>query len=176
VLLPPEKRRSSSHGSQGITISCTWPNNPLVVPGNGRHHQEYLGDLLRARLRSGHPRCGVRHRRRTPVPFPNGSVTGLDISPHALRYCSGRGCREVAGASVMALPFRDEAFDLVTSFDILYFKGIHDERALNENGPGLRPGGRVSFEFPPLTGCEEPMTSRSHGPSVHLQGNDAQNS
>jgi len=94
-----------------------------------------------------------------------GSVFGLDISPHALGYCSARGCTQVAGASVMALPFRDEAFDLVTSFDILYFEGIHDERALNETSRVLRPGGRVFIRVPAfdwLRGTHDVRVSTAH--------------
>jgi len=94
-----------------------------------------------------------------------GSASGLDVSPHALRYCSGRGCTEVAGASVMALPFRDEAFDLVTSFDILYFKGIHDETALKETARVLRPGGRVFIRVPAfdwLRGTHDVKVSTAH--------------
>ena len=70
-----------------------------------------------------------------------GSATGLDISGHALRFCAGRGCRNLTKASVTALPFREESFDLVTSFDILYFEGIDDAVALRETARVLRPGG-----------------------------------
>jgi len=77
-----------------------------------------------------------------------GSVTGLDISPHALQLCADRGCPKVSRASVMALPFRNESFDLVTSFDILYFQGIHDETALAETERVLRPGGRLLIRVP----------------------------
>jgi ubiquinone/menaquinone biosynthesis C-methylase UbiE len=94
-----------------------------------------------------------------------GSVTGVDISPYALRFCSGRGCPQVAGASVMALPFRAEAFDLVTSFDILYFEGIHDETALHETARVLRPGGRLLMRVPAfdwLRGTHDTRVSTAH--------------
>ena len=94
-----------------------------------------------------------------------GSVIGLDISPYALRFCADRGCREVARASVMALPFRDEAFDLVTSFDILYFEGIHDETALQETARILRPGGRLLIRVPAfdwLRGTHDARVSTAH--------------
>lgn len=94
-----------------------------------------------------------------------GSVMGLDISSHALRFCAARGCDEVARASVMALPFRDEAFDLVTSFDILYFEGIHDETALKETARVLRSGGRLLIRVPAfdwLRGIHDAKVSTAH--------------
>jgi SAM-dependent methyltransferase len=94
-----------------------------------------------------------------------GSVTGLDISAHALRFCADRGCTEVARASVMALPFRDETFDLVASFDILYFEGIRDEIALQETARVLRPGGRALLRVPAfdwLRGMHDVRVSTAH--------------
>lgn len=94
-----------------------------------------------------------------------GSVIGLDISSHALRFCADRGCTEIARASVMALPFRGEAFDLVTSFDILYFEGIHDETALQETARILRPGGRLLIRVPAfdwLRGAHDTKVSTAH--------------
>jgi SAM-dependent methyltransferase len=94
-----------------------------------------------------------------------GSVTGLDISSHALRFCAERGCTEVARASVMALPFRDRTFDLVTSFDILYFEGIHDETALKETARVLRSGGRLLIRVPAfdwLRGMHDAKVSTAH--------------
>ena len=95
-----------------------------------------------------------------------GSVTGLDISAHALCFCAERECTKVTRASVMALPFREKSFDLVTSFDILYFEGIDDQTALRETARVLRPGGRLLIRVPALTGCEERMTPGSPRPIV----------
>ena len=94
-----------------------------------------------------------------------GSVTGLDISAHALRFCAERGCTEVGRASVMALPFREETFDLVTSFDILYFKGIRDEVALQETARVLCKGGRLLIRVPAfdwLRGTLDTRVSTAH--------------
>ena len=94
-----------------------------------------------------------------------GTVFGVDISPHALRFCSDRGCKEVARASVTALPFRDSSFDLVTSFDILYFEGVHDETALEETERVLRPGGRLLMRVPAfdwLRGTHDVRVSTAH--------------
>jgi len=94
-----------------------------------------------------------------------GTVTGLDISAHALGFCAERGCREVTRASVMALPFREESFDLVTSFDILYFEGIDDKTALQETARVLRPGGRLMIRVPAfdwLRGTHDAKVSTAH--------------
>jgi ubiquinone/menaquinone biosynthesis C-methylase UbiE len=94
-----------------------------------------------------------------------GTVTGLDISVHALRLCAQRGCTEVARASVMALPFREESFDLVTSFDILYFEGVDDQAALQETARVLRPGGRLLIRVPAfdwLRGTHDAKVSTAH--------------
>jgi SAM-dependent methyltransferase len=94
-----------------------------------------------------------------------GTVTGLDISDQALHFCAERRCTEIARASVMALPFGDGAFDLVTSFDILYFEGIHDEIALQETARVLRPGGRLLIRVPAfdwLRGTHDTKVSTAH--------------
>jgi ubiquinone/menaquinone biosynthesis C-methylase UbiE len=94
-----------------------------------------------------------------------GSVTGLDISDHALHFCAERGCTEVTRASVMALPFREKSFDLVTSFDILYFEGIHDGAALQEAARVLRPSGRLLIRVPAfdwLRGTHDARVSTAH--------------
>ena len=94
-----------------------------------------------------------------------GLVTGIDISGHALRFCAARGRRELARASVMALPFRERIFDLVTSLDILYFRGIHDRTALKEAKRVLRPGGRLLIRVPAfdwLRGIHDMRVSTAH--------------
>jgi ubiquinone/menaquinone biosynthesis C-methylase UbiE len=94
-----------------------------------------------------------------------GSVTGLDISAQALCFCAERGCAKVTRASVMALPFREKSFDLVTSFDILYFEGIDDQTALRETARVLRPGGRLLIRVPAfdwLRGTHDARVSTAH--------------
>ena len=48
----------------------------------------------------------------------------------------------------MALPFKTASLDLVTSFDVLYMKGIDDEKSLGEFGRVLVLGGRVLLRLP----------------------------
>ncbi|HEX8148783.1 MAG TPA: class I SAM-dependent methyltransferase [Pyrinomonadaceae bacterium] len=75
-----------------------------------------------------------------------GRVAGIDLSADGLDFCRSRGLRDVARASVTALPFADETFDLVTSFDVLVqLPGEgSDELAMREMFRVLRPGG-VAF-------------------------------
>ena len=72
-----------------------------------------------------------------------GRVAGVDVSADAIAFCRRRGLGDVAQASVMALPFADSTFDLVTSFDVLVqLPGEgSDELALREMCRVLRPGG-----------------------------------
>lgn len=71
-------------------------------------------------------------------------VIGVDLIPDALKFCRERGHRLLARASVTALPFADESFDLVTSFDVLVQLPGADELAAREMYRVLRPGG-VAF-------------------------------
>jgi len=74
---------------------------------------------------------------------PDAEVSGIDIAPDALHYARSRGHLRLAQASATELPFADEAFDIVTSFDVLVQLpgGDAAERAMNEMHRVLRPGG-----------------------------------
>ena len=75
----------------------------------------------------------------------NGRIIGLDFIDTALRFCQQSGERLLVQASATDLPFANEAFDLVTSFDVLeQLGGSADERAMYEMYRVLRPGG-VAF-------------------------------
>src|SRR5438309_164976 len=60
--------------------------------------------------------CGVGGGLRWLSAF--GKVTGIDLHPLAIQY-SSRVSARVSRASVQALPFASETFDLVTSFEVL---------------------------------------------------------
>lgn len=73
-----------------------------------------------------------------------GRPVGVDITWTGLSFAHDRGERAIAQASAMHLPFRDAAFDLVTSFDVI--TTLHDEdeaAALEEMHRVLRPGGHL---------------------------------
>ncbi len=78
-----------------------------------------------------------------------GTVTGLDISRLALAYCRRRQAERLACASGTSLPFPTHTFDLVTSLDVLYERGVHsDFDAVAEVHRVLRPGGRLLLRLP----------------------------
>jgi ubiquinone/menaquinone biosynthesis C-methylase UbiE len=71
-------------------------------------------------------------------------IVGIDLSETALKFCS-RQHQDLARASVSDLPFADETFDLITSFDVLqHVSDGNDVRAFAEFHRVLRPGG-VAF-------------------------------
>ncbi|HEX6292610.1 MAG TPA: class I SAM-dependent methyltransferase [Herpetosiphonaceae bacterium] len=92
-----------------------------------------------------------------------GSVAGLDLAPLAIQFGQRRLPGRLTRGSVVALPFADEAFDLVTSFDVLYHRAVIDEReALSETVRVLRHGGRFLVRLPAYR-----WLSSKHDRSVH---------
>jgi SAM-dependent methyltransferase len=80
----------------------------------------------------------------------HGRATGVDLSPEALAFCRARGVRAARG-TLLALPFADAAFDVVTSFDVIYHEWVPDDRAaLAELARVLRPGGLLLVRVPAL--------------------------
>ena len=78
-----------------------------------------------------------------------GQVTGCDFSILALRYCHQRAIQQITQASVTALPFPPEFFDLITSFDVLYERGVDSPAAaLAEFKRILRPAGKLLLRLP----------------------------
>jgi ubiquinone/menaquinone biosynthesis C-methylase UbiE len=71
-------------------------------------------------------------------------VTGLDISKEALHFCAERKLDRLVNGDVASLPYKDNTFDLITSFDVLYHKDVSSELAtLKEFLRVLKPNGRI---------------------------------
>jgi ubiquinone/menaquinone biosynthesis C-methylase UbiE len=83
--------------------------------------------------------------------LPDARVTGLDISPVMLARCSRRGLRDVALGSGNALPYADAQFDSVLAATWV-MRYLHVDVALAEMARVTRPGGRIMFDLPFMTG------------------------
>jgi SAM-dependent methyltransferase len=78
-----------------------------------------------------------------------GTVAGFDFSTEALRFCHQRNLTRLAQASVVDIPFADNTFDLIVSFDVICEQGVPDDRqALRELARVLKPGGRLLLRLP----------------------------
>jgi SAM-dependent methyltransferase len=78
-----------------------------------------------------------------------GVVTGVDLYSQALEFCRRRNARRLTRASVLELPFAEDSFDLITSFDVLYERAVSNELvALKEFSRVLSPNGRLVLRLP----------------------------
>lgn len=99
-----------------------------------------LGGATRARILD----CGCGTGANLSLFTPFGVSYGFDQSAFGLQTGSQLGRRGLVRASAAAVPFASQAFDLVTSFDVLYALDEHDERAaVAEMFRVVRPGGHV---------------------------------
>lgn len=79
-----------------------------------------------------------------------GRAMGIDLAAEAVDFCRVRSVR-AARAALLALPFPGAAFDVVTSFDVLYHQWVEDDgAAVTEMARVLRPGGVLLVRVPAL--------------------------
>ena len=79
---------------------------------------------------------------------PFGRTFGFDFNPDAIRRSRVSG-RPIVRADIQHIPFRENTFDLATSFDVV--QSVPDDRAaLREMGRVLRPGGSVMLNVTAL--------------------------
>jgi SAM-dependent methyltransferase len=79
---------------------------------------------LVARAAAAHPParlldCGCGTGVNLPMLAQYGTAFGFDLTWTGLKFAKDHGTRRLAQASVVQVPFRDQAFDLVTCFDVL---------------------------------------------------------
>lgn len=91
-------------------------------------------------------------------------IVGVDLSMEAVRIAADRGSGDVLRASTMMLPFRDSTFDLVTSIDVLYIRGVDDRQAMSEMHRILKPGGLLVLNVPAYE-----MLRGRHDEAVHTR-------
>jgi SAM-dependent methyltransferase len=82
-----------------------------------------------------------------------GRPVGIDLTFSGVAYSHEHNERRVAQASAIALPFPDAAFDIVTSFDVIYALDDRDAAtALTEMYRVMRPGGYLVLNVAALPG------------------------
>jgi len=92
-----------------------------------------------------------------------GKTFGLDICSLGLQYASRRGLTSLSQGSVLSLPFADDSFALITSFDVLYHEQVDsDVCALQELHRICRPGGILV-----LTDSALPILYSQHDEAYH---------
>ncbi len=78
-----------------------------------------------------------------------GEVTAFDFNEHAAALYKTREQGRICVASIDAIPFADESFDLATSFDVIcQLPSPGDEVALKEMWRVLKPGGGLMVRVP----------------------------
>jgi SAM-dependent methyltransferase len=78
-----------------------------------------------------------------------GEVEGCDAAEEAIRFCRLRGVEKTVLADLNGLVLQQDAYDVVTSIDVLYHAGIvDDQKVLEKLRHGLRPGGMLILNLP----------------------------
>ncbi len=94
-----------------------------------------------------------------------GRWVGMDRSELALAFCRKRGLPHLLRASAEALPLRSDSTDLLLCLDVLYHRGVTNDRAvLGECFRVLRPGGTAIITDSALEWLRGP-----HDEAVHAR-------
>jgi SAM-dependent methyltransferase len=96
-----------------------------------------------------------------------GRVVGVDLAWEALEPARARGLDgRLARGDIQRLPFRDAAFDVVTSFEVVYHLGVaNDAQALAELRRVLKPDGLLLLRVPAhdwLRGAHDRLVHTRH--------------
>ncbi|MDP3919171.1 MAG: class I SAM-dependent methyltransferase [Nanoarchaeota archaeon] len=92
-------------------------------------------------------------------------VHGIDISNKALKYCKQRGLKNLKLASIEKIPYKDNSFDFVTCFDVIYHNAIKDDvKALKEINRILEKKGKLFIRVPALD-----IFKGNHDETVHTR-------
>jgi SAM-dependent methyltransferase len=100
-----------------------------------------------------------------------GLWVGADAEPLALAFCRKRGLARLAQASALALPFREDAFDVCLCLDVLYHRAVSsDAAALGECHRVLRPGGLLIVTDSALAWLRSGHDEAVHGARRYTRG------
>lgn len=78
-----------------------------------------------------------------------GNAEGCDVSDIAVRLCRERGLSAAVSGDLNVLVLPRGAYDIIVSTDVLYHRGIADDRALlRKFHDALRPGGSLILQVP----------------------------
>ncbi len=104
---------------------------------------------LVARAAAAHPPrrlldCGCGTGVNLPMLAQYGTAYGFDLTWTGLKFAKDHGTHRLTQASVVHVPFRDDAFDVVTCFDVLQCFPPHiGQQVLAEFHRILAPGGHL---------------------------------
>lgn len=91
-------------------------------------------------------------------------VIGIDYSEYALTLCTQNGHDNLVRGTVEHLPFSDESFDLLTSFEVLYHKQVgNDISVMKEMHRVCKVGGHVVIVDPAFDFLKGKHHNFSHG-------------
>jgi ubiquinone/menaquinone biosynthesis C-methylase UbiE len=100
-----------------------------------------------------------------------GWAVGIDLCSQALCHCHERGLDTIAQASVMQLPFADNVFGTITSFDVLYHEEVRDDlAALREFYRVCRSGGSLLITDSALPFLRSQHDVAYHGARRYMAG------
>ena len=108
-------------------------------------HISAIHDPMRAQVLDAG--CGTGGQ--IPALEKYGRVTAFDFYEPAAEMCLHRRKGRISVASIDAIPFATESFDLVTAFDVVcQLPAPRDEQCLRELGRVLKPGGTLLVRVP----------------------------
>ena len=95
---------------------------------------------------------------------------GIEIDPAAARRASAKSAALVVAGSVNAMPFRDGAFDAITSVDVLCHAAVDERAALAELHRCLAPGGLLVLSLPAYPWLRSAHDARVHNARRYTRG------
>jgi SAM-dependent methyltransferase len=93
------------------------------------------------------------------------TVSGCDFSEEALRLCRLRGVTDTFSADLNSIELAEESFDVITSIDVLYHRGVADDVAVMQRlQRALKPGGLLILNL-----VAHEFLRSSHDIAVHTR-------